>query len=336
MDKIFSNFVYIASLLFTVSMGGLLFPSAGWASCGSSNCFLVVGTQEGVIVPGQVILDLSYRFIPMDLVQEGSKSASEALVPKIDFENGEIIQGGHSETRTNNELAQMDASFGVTPAFSMMFSIPFFNLRTHEHTHGQEDFSRQDGTSGFGDIRLIGKYAFHAGTRHLFVGGLGVKAPTGEYKLLDHDGEINEPTIMPGTGSWDGLVSAYYSHQVLPRRLEAFFSASYQVTTENDLDYQFGNTLLINGGAGYLFSFQDKPVTTTLQLNMRQVPRDEFMGDEVPSTGGRWIYITPGIRLQASADTAVYVHVQMPVYQYVNDENIVPRYGLLLGISKSF
>ena len=88
MDKIFSNFVYIASLLFTVSMGGLLFPSAGWASCGSSNCFLVVGTQEGVIVPGQVILDLSYRFIPMDLVQEGSKSASEALVPKIDFENG--------------------------------------------------------------------------------------------------------------------------------------------------------------------------------------------------------------------------------------------------------
>src|SRR3989338_6772396 len=320
MDKIFSNFVYIESLLFTVSMWGLLFPSAGWSSCGSSNCFLGVGTQEGVIVPGQVILDLSYRFIPMDLVQEGSKSASEALVPKIDFENGEIIQGGHSETRTNNELAQMDASFGVTPAFSMMFSIPFFNLRTHEHTHGQEDFSRQDGTSGFGDIRLIGKYAFHAGTRHLFVGGLGVKAPTWEYKLLDHDGEINEPTIMPGTGSWDGLVAAYFSPQVLPRRLEAFFSASYQVTTENDLDYQFGNTLLINGGAGYLFSFQDKPVTTTLQLNMRQSPRDEFKGDEVPSTGGRWIYITPGIRLQASADTAVYVHVQMPVYQYVNDE----------------
>src|SRR3989338_990119 len=285
MDKIFSNFVYTASLLFTVFMGGLMFPSAGLASCGSSNCFLGVGTQDGVIVPGQVILDLSYRFIPMDRVQEGSKSASEALVPRIDFENGEIIQ---------------------------------------------------DGPSGFGDIRLIGKYTFHAGTRHLFVGGLGVKAPTGEYKLLDHDGEINEPTIMPGTGSWDGLVSAYYSHQVLPRRLEAFFSASYQVTTENDLDYQFGNTLLINGGAGYLFSFQDKPVTTTLQLNMRQSPRDEFKGDEVPSTGGRWIYITPGIRLQASADTAVYVHVQMPVYQYVNDENIVPRYGLLLGISRSF
>src|SRR3972149_2367793 len=58
--------------------------------------------------PRQVILDLSYRFIPMDRVQKGSKSASEALVPKIDFENGAIIPGGHSETRTNNELAQMD------------------------------------------------------------------------------------------------------------------------------------------------------------------------------------------------------------------------------------
>lgn len=37
-------------------------PPAG-ATCGSANCFLITGTQEGVAVKGTVILDLSYRYV---------------------------------------------------------------------------------------------------------------------------------------------------------------------------------------------------------------------------------------------------------------------------------
>ncbi len=336
MKKIFAYFIPAKVSLLLVFSTGLFLPADGWASCGSSNCFLVVGTQEGIVVPGQVILDLSYRFIPMDRVQEGSKRVSEALVPRIDFENGLIVSAGHQEIRTNNELAQLDISYGVTSSSALMLSIPFFNLRTHEHAHVPGDFSRQDGTSGFGDVRLIGKYAFYISTRHLLLGGLGVKAPTGEYKLLDHEGEINEPSIMPGTGSWDGLVSAYYTYQVRPRRLETFLSGSYQIATENDLDHKFGNTLLLNGGISYLSGFKDKLLVTSLQINMRQSPHDEFKGENVPSTGGRWVYVTPGVKLQAAHDTAIYAHVQLPVYQYVNEENLVPRHGLILGVSRSF
>jgi len=336
MKKIYACIISITGSLLLAFSAGLVLPVDGWASCGSSNCFLVVGTQEGIIVPGQVILDLSYRFIPMDRVQEGSKKVSEALVPRIDFENGEIVQDGHKEIRTNNELVQLDISYGVISSGALMLSIPFFNLRTHEHAHVPGDFSRQDGTSGFGDVRLIGKYAFNLGARHLLVGGVGIKAPTGEYKLLDHEGEINEPTIMPGTGSWDGLVSAYYAYQIRPRRLEAFLSGSYQIATENDLDYRFGNTVLLNSGISYLYGFKDKLLAASLQINMRQSPHDEFDGEEVPSTGGRLVYITPGVKLQASPGTAIYAHVQLPVYQYVNELNIVPRYGLILGLSQSF
>ena len=95
MKKIYACIISITGSLLLAFSAGLVLPVDGWASCGSSNCFLVVGTQEGIIVPGQVILDLSYRFIPMDRVQEGSKKVSEALVPRIDFENGEIVQDGH-------------------------------------------------------------------------------------------------------------------------------------------------------------------------------------------------------------------------------------------------
>jgi hypothetical protein len=261
----------------------------------------VTGTQEGIVTPGQIVLDLSYRFIPMEQVHKGSKKAAEALGPGIDFENGVIEPDHHREVRTINELAQLDVGYGVTPRFALTMAVPFLNDRLHEHFSEvgtpEESFSRQDGTAGFGDLRLIGKYALWVSTKHLLVGGLGVKTPTGEYKLLNHEGAINEPTIQPGTGSWDGLISAYYAYQVLPHRLDTFLSGSYQATTENSLDYKMGNTLILNGGASYRIA---EKVLTSLQVNMRQSPRDEFKKEEVPSTGGRWVYVTPGITVQAS------------------------------------
>jgi len=320
-------------------------PIAG-ATCGSANCFLVTGTQDGIANPGQVIADLSYRFIPMDQIQQGSHGTSEAVVPKIDFTNGVIIPPGevdsHHEIRTNNELMQLDLTFGITPKFALTVAIPFFNQRTHEHEHVTGgtpsnptfgSFSREDGTAGFGDIRLIGKYALLIHTKHLLVGGLGLKAPTGEYKLRDHEGEVNEPTIQPGTGSWDGLASLYYAYEIFPHELNAFLSTSYQASTENDLNYEMADTLIASAGIGWRVS---EKVDVSGQFNMRQASRDVFNGQTVLSTGGRWIYFTPGVRLQSTPNTALYTHVQLPVSQYVNEVNVVPRYGFIMGVSHAF
>jgi hypothetical protein len=324
----------------------LALPVPAGATCGSANCFLVTGTQEGIANPGQVIVDLSYRFIPMDQIHRGSESATEAVVPKIDFTNDTIVPPGeidsHNEIRTNNELLQLDLTFGVTPRFAITVALPFVNDKLHEHEHvvgGTPtnptfgEFSNDDGTSGFGDIRVIGKYALLIHTKHLLVGGLGIKAPTGEYKLRDHDGEINEPTIQPGTGSWDGIASLYYAYEIFPHELNAFASASYQPTTENDLDYQMASTLILSGGVGWRAS---EKVDVSAQVNLRQAPHDSFNDQVVPSTGGRWVYFTPGVRFQAAADTALYTHVQVPIYQYVNEVNIVPRYGFIMGVSRAF
>jgi hypothetical protein len=321
-------------------------PVPTGATCGSANCFLVTGTQEGIANPGQVIVDLSYRFIPMDQIQRGSDSASEAVVPRIDFENDTIVPPGeidsHNEFRTNNELLQLDLTLGITPRFALTVAVPFVNNKLHEHEHvvgGTPanptfgDFTNSDGTAGFGDIRLIGKYALFIHTKHLVVGGLGIKAPTGEYKLLDHDGTINEPTIQPGTGSWDGIASLYYAYEIFPHELNAFASASYQPTTENELDYKMASTLILSGGVGWRVS---EKVDVSGQINLRQAAHDTFNGELVPSTGGRWVYFTPGVRFQGSPETALYTHVQIPIYQYVNEVNIVPRYGFIMGVSRAF
>jgi hypothetical protein len=319
-------------------LGFFLAAPAAWATCGASNCFLETGTQEGVSSKGQWTFDLSYRFIPMDHGQRGSESEPFVLIPKIDFENGIIVPPGardsHIEKRTNNELVQLDIAYGVTDRMKLRLAIPLINNRTHEHDHFPGgSFSREDSTDGFGDVRAIGEYSLLQGERHQFSVGLGMKFPSGEYKLRDHDGGINEPTIQPGSGSWDPLFSTRFSYELIPNRLQSFLSGSYQWSTENQEDYEFGDQII--AGAGLNLRVAERLIPS-LQVNFRFADRDEFKGMKVPSTGGTWIYLTPGLKVHASPNTALYTHVQIPVYRYVNDVNLVPRYGLMLGFSYTF
>ncbi len=322
---------------FCASLSFFLSTPQAWSSCGSANCFLVTGTQEGISNSGQMTLDISYRYIPMDDFQRGSGSVGEAVVPKVDFGAGVIEDGHHREVRTVNELMQVDVGYGIAERFTVQVSIPLVNDRSHEHFDGVgtagEEFTRQDGTSGMGDIRINGRYAALVRTRHLLVLGLGLKLPTGEYKLLDAHGEINEPTIMPGTGSIDYLFSFFYDYQIRPHKLDAFLSGSYQLTTENDLGYEFGEQSILNTGLGYI---ANEKVTVSGQLNLRHTPHDQFKDIGVASTGGTWLYVTPGIRVQASDALGLYSFVQIPVYQYVNEVNLVSRYALALGASYTF
>src|SRR5262245_32478721 len=206
----------------------LLATGPARATCGSANCFLVTGTQEHVAGKGSFVLDISYRYIVQDKKLEGTDGVSEVLTPKVDFENEVLEPDHHREIQTQNTMIQMDLAWGATGRLTLAASLPLINNRDHEHFDDvgtpNEFFTNQDGTSGFGDVRLGARYAFLVKHKDLLVGGLMVKAPTGQYKLSDSEGEINEPTIQPGTGSWDGIAGIHWSHQWIPAKLESFVS----------------------------------------------------------------------------------------------------------------
>jgi len=328
-------YIAVFSIIFTFS-----FISFSEATCGSSNCSLVRGSQSGITNEDRFVVDLSYRHIPQDRKKRGSDTISgDVLTPKVEFENDEIELDHHREFKTINKLAQLDVSYGVTNRFTVSLNVPFFNDRHHEHDDGvtaanpSGEFTNQDGTTGFGDISLIGKYAVIHTTKHLLIAGAGVKFKTGEYRIQDSEGTINEPTIMPGTGSTDAIISGLYNYSAIPNRLSFFAGFSHRFTTENSLDYEFGDTTFIDGGTNYRWS--DK-VNLVLQVNSRISARDEFINQDVPATGLTFINITPGVVLTVSENASLYSHVQVPVYQRVNEANLVPNYGLLIGVSYGF
>lgn len=315
----------------------ILNPDNTLASCGSANCFLVTGTQEGVFEPGQVVVDLSYRYIPQDRKKRGRSGTNEVLVPKIDFENGEIIPDHHRELRTINMLSQFNVNIGLSPKYTVALAVPFSNERLHEHYDDVDlavgdngEFNNDAGTSGFGDIVVTGKRIMLASTRHLLVGGLGLKLPTGEYQLKDSEGALNEPTIMPGTGSYDFIVSGHYVYQIDPHRISAYVSTQLRFNTENKYDYKFGDSIVLNTGLSYRAT--DK-INISGQINARVADRDEYKGDDVPSTGSTMIFLTPGIQLLSTDSTSFYTHIQVPLYERVNEVNLVPTYGVEFGVS---
>src|SRR5262245_29850585 len=94
------------------------------ASCGSAGCFLITGTQEAVNSPGEVTLDFSFRYIPQDRKLEGTDEVDEVLVPKVNFEDGEIEPDHHREISTHNILVNAAVSIGVSERFSIGLDLP--------------------------------------------------------------------------------------------------------------------------------------------------------------------------------------------------------------------
>jgi len=314
-------------------------PGVARATCGSANCFLTTSTDP-VLGAGRTTLDLSYRYIPQDRKHSGTDTTNQVVVPAIDFAEREIVPNHHREYRTVNLLGQLDVAHGVAPNVTVAVAIPFYNQRVHEHADDvhlgvdpEGEFTNADGTSGFGDVALSVRWAALVGTRHTVVVGAGVKTPTGEYKLRNSAGEIGEPTLMPGTGSWDVLLSAMGTYMLAPPNLNGFASLEVRTNGENPLDYRVGDSRTLNVGVSWTAS-----TTWTLlaQLNARDVERDEYIGMSVPHTGGRYLYVTPGARMKLSAATSLYAHLQLPLVQDVNETNLVPRYALQLGAAWLF
>jgi len=68
-------------------------------------------------------------------------------------------------------------------------------------------------------------------------------------------------------------------------------------------------------------------------VNGRRAGRDEFLGDGVPTTGSTLVNLTPGLRFEGRTGTSIYGFVQVPVYQKVNEVNLAPGSGIMLGAS---
>lgn len=319
------------------------------ASCGSASCFLVM--QEGVGTPREFRFDLTFQYIDQDRGLRGTDHVGEVLTPHVDFEEGEIEPDAHLQLSTRTLEFELAGEYALNRRFAMIGRLPLWIDRDHERIDEpgtpEEAFDGDAGERGVGDLQVGARYAFLVRPRDLLFGDLNVELPTGPWKLHDNEGHINDPGLQPGSGTLDLVAALQYARSFYgsgdsasdesampgPRR-ELFVAGSFRRNGESDLDYRMGD----DGGlsVGWRQRAAGR-MTWSVQVNARRLGRDGFHGEEVPATGSRTVNLTPGLRVESDdGSLALSAHVQLPVYQKVNESQLAPRWALILGLSRRF
>jgi hypothetical protein len=298
-------------------------------ACDTSSCSLVSRGQNGLVAKGDFRVDLSYRHTDESIGLVGGRSSQEIRRPKVALEQGALWPGFHREIGGRDAFLQLDLAYGLAAGTTVLASVPLIADRSYTVAHVGIPEQRY-GTRGPGDALLGVRQTLVKG----LVGGLSVKLPTARYRTVgDVGGTILDPTLQPGSGSWDVAGSLQHGGRIARWAVDWSIAGSHQVNTENSLGYRFGNlTLAALSGSRRVAG----PLGVSLQMKFVHEARHEFRGERVPSSGSRFLYVAPGFRLGLPDRAALYGLVQLLPYRHVNETQLAPRSSLLLGIQKTF
>ncbi len=319
-------------LLTRVSLCIVLILAAAGASanCGSAICSINTNTeiQYESIEPGFSV-NLRYEFVDLDQPREGTNKVGPQGEP-----------GGHDELETTNHNLILGLDYVFDQHWGIGVQIPYLK-RKHAHIHnphedeiaeGEEPEREEWNFSGIGDVRAVGRYQFDLGGT--VVGAhAGLKLPTGKRDGSNDAGEIAERTLQLGTGSTDLIAGVFAKGQIAETPLRWFAQTQWQHAIKTKDDFRPGDEITVDLGLRYLFT---DAFAANIQLNTRYKRRDSGANAEPDESGGKYVYLSPGLSYAFAKGFQIYGYVQVPLYQNVNGVQLTQSTSYVAGVSYRF
>lgn len=283
-------------------------------ACCSAGTPMLGSLETSTTIKNNLQLSLTYDYNTLQSVFEGST--------QIEDESRERV--------TNSAL--LETTYGLTDELTLTGLFSFINQRRIITTQsGSENLLS---SSGFGDALLLIKYELISQTilnqRQLAV-GLGPKIPTGASDVTQN-GILLPADMQPGSGSWDFVFWSYYSEGYMPDLpLNIFVTASYKLNTSNqrfansDAGYKFGNEFVTSFGVGYR---TDTIFDYSLSFRFRSSAVDQFDNEDVPNTGGLWLYALPGLNIKVVDNFITRITGQIPLYRNLEGTQLTTTYTI--------
>lgn len=314
-----------------VATATALAASSGHASCGAAYCVTNTNwdTHGAWSEPG-LRLDLRYESIRQDRLQEGRRKVAA----------GEVARD-HDEIDTKNQNWVVGLDYTLNSDWGINVVLPLVK-RHHLHVANDPDTGEQtpetwDFTK-LGDARVLARYrlgTFESSDHRLGTAGLnfGLKLPTGRYDVRNADGERAERTLQPGTGTTDALLGAYFSQLLPVKDLSWFAQGLLQQPLDSREGYRPGRRVSLDAGLRYDAS---ERVGVLLQVNALYRGRDSGANAEPQDSGGKSLFLSPGVSVGFTKDVRLYGFLQLPLYQYVNGVQLVANRAVIVGLSSRF
>jgi Putative MetA-pathway of phenol degradation len=305
-----------------------LFPSLSAASCGSAFC--AVNTDwnvQGMFTEPGGRAELRYEFLHQGQLRAGSQKVSPGEVPQH-----------HDELTTKNQalFGTLDYNFGD---WGLSLILPLVD-REHEHIHHHHGQALTESWQfhGVGDIRVAGRRQWQLASDDVTTAqsfGLlaGLKLPSGRTTVSNDDGDIAERSLQPGTGTTDAFGGAFYQVGWPQQGLSAFAQGVYGAALNSYHGYRPGGRFALDAGLRYDATPQ---WALLLQLNALWRGRDSGDQAEPDDSGGRYLFLSPGLSWSIGRDLQVFAIAQLPLYQYVNGVQLTANWGATAGIGWRF
>lgn len=317
----------LKSMFLSVVVLGLAAQPAQ-ASCGSAFCMVNTNwsLQGNAVEPGWR-MDLRYEYINQNQLMSGRNKVEFGQIPR-----------DHDEVKTinRNTVATVDYVFDGT--WGVSATLP---MADRSHVHIDNDgggVPEAWNYSRAGDTRVLGRYQLRsenpAHASLSFYGlNFGLKLPTGDRNLLNADGVRAERTLQPGTGTTDLLLGGYYSRILGHADSSWFVQALWQAPMSSREDFRPGQRVSLDLGYRHEAGNQ---IGLMIQLNALHKSRDSGLQAEPGDSGGRFLYVSPGISYAITRDFQLYGFLQLPVYQYVNGVQLTARQSVVAGTTIRF
>lgn len=315
---------------------GILSASGAYASCGSTACSINTNWDEHSAGKPGLSIDLRHHYSRADQLRSGSsKIAADTAFP------GEV-----ENLRTISKITTLSADYTADEHWDIVTNIPYVT-RDHNHNIGPYTGTASAGYESFyaqslGDIKIVGRYrwtpdeAGHSGFGIKF----GLKLNSGRRDFTLNTGvRPSEVTLQPGNGSTDLILGAFWNQAAPGEALSWFAQGTLQSPVRNDAAYRPGNQINLDGGTRYAFG---SSLSGLLQLNAQWNATDSGANAALspvtggPSSGGRSVSLTPGLSYAVLAGTNLYGLLQLPLYQYVNGEQLTASKSVTVGINHRF
>jgi len=290
-------------------------------TCSCAGAPLISAQFAGGRKAGQLAVGLTYEHHEISRVFAGSSRVGE-------------------ETKRATRSTLLELHYGITDRFSVSSTINFAQKDRTTGTDGSR-VPASLSTSGIGDALFLVSYSILQQSlwkRTQLSISAGAKAPVGSSSLM-LDGHPLNADMQPGTGSWDGFLSLYWSYSMLPRSTAAVFAvASYRFSGANERftatdHYRFGNETLVSFGVAN--SVGTKAAYSVAFL-FRSTGQDELNDAEIFNTGGRWASVAPSIQYSLSSRTDIRLAGRYPIAQWLRGTQPSTSYAAAISLLYTF
>jgi hypothetical protein len=315
-------------------------------------------TLSGVTLAPNFGLSLQYEFTNMKTIQDGTREISRNEVLRRESGKWPMMPDEPRRfsipTRMIMQKYTLVGLYSLTEKIQFLATVPYvinkMNMRSLTRNPMGMDMimdMKMDTVEGFGDVTLMGLYTLYTDkltppTKRLTL-GLGVKTPTGKSDEKTDSGNLVHAVMQPGTGSWDPLFFASYMRAFYPWVFQTNFL--YQLTTEGDEGYEFGDKISLDFITRYQITNYISP---GIELNAFYAGKDTdhdgkfsrqdtSLIDNTDNTGMFSLSITPSLQIRIpNTGGSLDFKFQKPIYQNVRGIQQVTDWRAITAVVWTF